>query len=202
MLMNRTIVAVLASCVLSGCVSTFSVDFDAPVPVEASRNWTVSDVIVSVPDDLTVVEAPSRLAPDADIVWHGDPPGNRRAQVARILERGAEIGVAGLNGPQPVILQLSLQQFHGVTPAAVSIAPAAVHNIAFSARFLTPRGEPLTKPVNLRADVDAIVGVAAILATQQGNTQKFRVTNRIATVIAGWVGTIDDPRQRFVALGR
>lgn len=200
--MTRTIVALLACFVLSGCVSTFSVDYDAPVPVEVSRKWTVQNIIVNVPDSLTVAEAPSRLVPDADIVWHGDPPGNRRAQVARIVERGASVGVAGLTGNQPVVLELTVQQFHGVTPAALSRAPAAVHNIAFAARFVTPRGEPITKPVNLRADLDAIVGVAAILAAQQGNTQKYRVTNNIAKVIAGWVGTIEDPRQRFVALGR
>ncbi|MEM9474082.1 MAG: DUF6778 family protein [Pseudomonadota bacterium] len=200
--MKRVIAACIACAALAGCVSTFSVDYEDPLPPEVTRSWTVNDVVVIVPERLTVAEAPSRIIPDADIVWHGDPPGDRRAQVAAILDRGATVGVAELNGTKPVILELTLQQFHGVTPAAVSRAPAAVHNIAFSARFTTTDGQALTYPTNLRADVDAIVGVAAVLASQQGNTQKYRVTNNIAKVVAGWVGSIDDPRQRFVAVGR
>ena len=199
----KRVIAALALCqMLAGCVSTFAVDFDGPVNPEVARTWTVTNVIVDVPRALTVAEAPSVMVPQADIVWHGDPPGDRRAQVASILEQGAWAGVAGLQGGKPVVLQLTLQQFHGVTPAALSRSPAAVHNIAFAARFLNAQGQPLTEPTNIRADLDAIVGVAAILATQQGATQKYRVTNNIAKVIAGWVGTIEDPRHRFVALGR
>lgn len=200
--MKRLLIACVLAMGLAGCVNTFAVDYDGPVDPEVARTWTVTDVVVIVPDTLTVAEAPARLVPQADIVWHGDAPGDRRAQVASILERGAWAGVAGLQGGKPVTLELTLQQFHGVTPAALSRSPAAVHNIAFSARFINPLGQELTRPTDIRADLDAIVGVAAILATQQGATQKFRVTNNIAKVIAGWVGTIDDPRQSFIAFGR
>ncbi|NOX39651.1 MAG: hypothetical protein GXP05_03795 [Alphaproteobacteria bacterium] len=58
--------------------------------VKSSRSlkWHVQDVRVNVADSLSVSEA-NRLIPNADIVWRGDPYGDRRVQIEDIIDLAA-----------------------------------------------------------------------------------------------------------------
>lgn len=195
-------ITLAAAVALAGCASDWTTDYEATVGPEVSRDWRVTDVQVQVPDSLTVSEVNS-FAPDADIVWHGDPPGDRRSQVAEILKTGIEGGSSTLRGKRPVTIVAALQNFHGVTPMSVTRAPAAVHNIAYQIQvFDSETGDAITDSTFIQADLEAFTGAAAVVATQQGQTQKVRVTNHLTAVTRGWLGTGPDVRRTFGSFGR
>lgn len=201
---RRTLILSGAAIFLAGCSGTWQVDYDEGVAPSVSKSWDVQRVVVSIPDRLTVSTA-NTYAPNADIVWHGEPVGTstRREQVRQILSEGVERGAAGLNGSRPVGLSAQLEHFHAVTPAAVARAPGAVHNIAFRIQAFDLRsGEPITEPQRIQADLEAFVGAAAITAAIDGQTQRVRIVDHLARVTAGWLGTGADQRRTFQSVGR
>lgn len=200
---RRTLlVAGLAAIVVAGCSSSWSVDYEAGLDPTVTRGWKLNDVIVSVPSSLTVSNANSYI-PNADIVWHGEPFGDRRAQVAAIMDEGLTAGASELQGDQPVTIVARLTQFHAVTPAAVARAPSAVHNIKYTVQVLDSRtGAPLTEPQSIAADLEAYVGAAAVAAAINGETQRNRIVAHIAAVTRGWLGFGPDQRREFSSLGR
>lgn len=191
-----------AALVLSACVGQWKVGYERGVSPSVSRNWRLSKVSVTVPTELTVSNS-NTYAPEADIVWHGEPLGDRRAQVAAILREGLRRGGRSLRGSRRVTLSATLMQFHAVTPAAVARAPGAVHNIAFALQVLDARtGAALTEPEVIRADLEAYVGAAAVTAALAGETQRVRIVQHIARVTQGWLGQGPDQRRSFGGVGR
>lgn len=193
--------AVLA---VSACTDTWQVAYDPAADAAVSRSWSVRAVQVSVPDSLTTTEEDS-FVPNADIVWHGEPRGDRRAQVAAILEDGIKRGTSGLKGGTPVILQVTLTQFHALTPKTVARAPtnSGVHNISYIVQVVDARtGKPLTQPQQIKADLPGLVGEAAWKAEAEGRGQKVQITQHLARVTAGWLGTGPDVRTTFKRTGR
>ena len=187
---------------LGACSTSWKVDYDQPVPAEVSRGWTVVDVVAVAPERLTVSES-NFFAPNADIVWHGDEFGDRRAQVAAIVDEGISQGASELKGPRGVTITARIETFHGVTPSAVARAPSAVHNIEYVVQVLDANtGQALTEPQRINADLEANVGAAAIAAAINGQTQKRRITDHIARVTRGWLGFGPDQRRTFAGLGR
>lgn len=198
----KLLTATLALVFLAGCSSTWVTDYDAPLDPQVTKNWRVSSVVIIVPETLTVSNA-NTFAPDADIVWHGDISGDRKQQVADIVEAGVTRGAASLRGGRSVQLVVGLQQFHAVTPKSVARAPAAVHNIMYTIQARDARsGAALTGPVLVEANLPAFVGTTAANAAASGQGQKQRITNHIARVTAGWLGVGPDPRGEFRSLGR
>mgnify|MGYP001822440460 CR=1 FL=1 len=199
---RRAVLALFMATVLSGCSGNWGVKYsEAPDPAVA-RDWRLSHVSVVVPDDLSISEDNS-YAPDADIVWHGEDYGDRRKQVDIILTEGLKKGGRGLRGRRPVVLAARLVQFHAVTPAAVSRAPGAVHNIKYDFQVFDARtGAPLTTPQRIAADLEAKVGAAAIVAAVEGDTQRVRIVRHLAAVTAGWLGLGPDQRRTFDSIGR
>ncbi len=187
---------------LTACGGGWMTDYDEPVGSEVSRAWDVRNVAVVVPDSLTVSNENS-LAPNADIVWHGEEFGDRRFQVKQIMETGITAGTGKLNGNRPVQMNVILQEFHAVTPAAVARSPSAVHNITFTLSVIDARtGEVLAEPQLIQADLEAYVGAAAFTAAIEGRTQKARIEAHLARVIEGWLGTGPDQRRSFSSIGR
>lgn len=198
----RTLVLLPAVIVVSACTSQWATDYDAPLDPAETRTWRIDSILVSAPDTLTVSDRNS-FAPSADIVWHGDPPGDRRAQVAAIVEDAARRATEELRGRRPVALSVTITQFHGVTPIAVLRAPGAVHNIIFTAQvFDAGKATPLTEPTLIQADLPALVGEEAFAAAQIGQTQKVRVTDHLIAVFKGWLGIGPDVRGTFESIGR
>ncbi len=191
-----------ALAVLTACSGTWSTDYDAPVAPEVTQGWRVNHVAIVVPDSLTVSDQNS-LAPNADIVWHGEPTGDRKAQVKEIMEAGIEAGVDKLNGGRPVQLNVVLQEFHAVTPAAVARSPSAVHNITFQLWVVDSRsGDTIVEPQIVKADLEAFVGAAAFTAILQGQDQRTRIEAHLARVIEGWLSVGPDQRRSFSSIGR
>ncbi|MEP4988291.1 MAG: DUF6778 family protein [Paracoccaceae bacterium] len=198
----KFLMAALSLILLSGCSSTWATDYDAPLDNQTTKNWRITSVEVIVPAELTVSDA-NVYAPNADIVWHGDVPGDRKQQVAKIVEAGVKRGAAPLRGGRAVTLVVQLQQFHAVTPKSVARAPAAVHNIKYTIQARDARsGAALTNAVQIEANLPANVGQVAVAASTNGQGQKQRTTNHIASVAAGWLGIGPDPRMEFRSLGR
>lgn len=198
----RILTGVLALILLAGCSSTWATYYEAALDPQTTKNWRISAVEVVVPAELSVSNA-NIFAPSADIVWHGDVDGDRKLQVAQIVEAGVERGAAPLRGGRAVVLVVLLQQFHAVTPKSVARAPAAVHNIQYSIQARDARsGAALTNVIPIVAELPANVGKAAAKASEMGQGQKQRITNHIARVTAGWLGIGPDPRFEFRSLGR
>lgn len=143
---------------------------------------SVNAVEIIVPDTLLVSEA-NRYYPKGDIVWRGEPLGDRRAQVKAIFEDGIGRGAATLEGPTPVDIQVEVLRFHALTQKA-RYTVGGVHSIAFSVTLKDPEtGDTLVEPHIVKADLKAYGGEAALSAEAGGFTQKFRITNHLANVI-------------------
>lgn len=196
------IMLIAGAFLLAACEREWSTDYDGPLSNATTANWRVSRVQVSVPDTLTVSDV-NRFFPNGDIVWHGDRDGDRRTQVKAITTAGVKQAVQGLHGSRPVVLEVTVLRFHGVTPITVARAPAAVHNMKFAAQVRDARtGAALTEPTLIKAELPALVGEEAYEAAQFGPTQKERVIEHIAATFSGWLGTGSDNRGTFISVGK
>jgi hypothetical protein len=192
----------MTAALVAGCGGGFHTDYPSAVEPEVAAGWTLADVRVIVPDILTVSEAPT-LLPRADIVWREDPPGDRRPQVAAILADAVRKGAVGLDGKQPVRIELALIRFHALTfEAETRLRNAGVHDIEFMAQIVDARtGAVLKGPDHVEASLPAESGVTMATARAQGQTQKSQITSHVSAVIAGWLGLGPDPRGSFSRLG-
>ncbi|APE43616.1 hypothetical protein BOO69_09470 [Sulfitobacter alexandrii] len=150
----------------------------APLP----QSFHVSRINVRVPENLSVSEA-NLYYPQADIVWRGDPLGDRRAQVREIFETALSLGTADLGGATDVVLDVEVTRFHSVTEKT-RYSVGGVHNMEFNLTLLSAEtGQPLGPTRAVETNLKAFGGQKAIDADRQGQTQKVRVTGHLAQVI-------------------
>lgn len=206
----KKFLSVAAVLVLSACASSEpasrSVSADAltlasrgtgSVPLDGPRVvaplYTVADVQVAVPTSLRVSEA-NVFYPMADIVWRGDPMGNRHAQVGAILRDAAVQATGSMRGPREAVVQIELVRFHGVTEKT-RYTVGGMHSMEFG---LTVRdaatGAVIDGPRLVKAAVRASGGRAAIAEEQAGRTQKVVVTEELVRTLRRELsGTVTDP---------
>lgn len=188
---------------LAGCTGqTWETKYDQLDQAQTAQ-WRVASVEVAVPETLTTSEENSYV-PDFDIVWHGEPAGDRRAQAAAIVTEGIQKGAAGLHGKTRVRIVATLGQFHAITPKVrESLQNSGVHNIQYTVQVFDARsGKALTQPQNIKAEFPALVGKAGDEADARGLTQRVQIVNQIAAVTRNWLGSGADPRGTFSRLGR
>ena len=136
---GKVLLALGAAIGLSACASA-PVTRDLPpgaaldaVPASVSLNALgpvdVVAINVSVPETLLVSEKNSYY-PGGDIVWHGDPVGNRRDQVKAIFEAAMANGTSDMTGDRKVMLDIVVTRFHSLTPKA-RYTVGGVHAIQF-----------------------------------------------------------------------
>ena len=191
----KLIIIMVLGVILSGCAtvdtasrnSPFEHTADAQVSLApaagAAPSVRVEEIKVSVPSTLIVSELNSYYPP-GDIVWRGDPHGDRYEQVKAIFEDGLARGTADLKGDVPVILDVEVERFHSVTEKT-RYSIGGVHSIRFKLAIRDANtGELLREPSVVKADLNAYGGQRAIEAEQQGQTQKVRVTDHLSNVIA------------------
>lgn len=202
-LTRRTALVALSATLLSACVGggTFETAYD-PVPPDLARGWRLAGVRVSVPETLTVSEA-KKLLPNADIVWREDPPGDRHAQVGKIIQSAVQSGAQGLRGPRPVIIEVTVTRFHALTfEAELSANDWGVHNIDFTARVLDAgSGAVLLPATAIRAELPALSGTRMSEARSRGVTQKSMIIGHVSKTVAGWLGLGPDNRGKFSRRG-
>ena len=144
--------------------------------------YRVRNINVDVPLSLEVSERNSYY-PGADIVWRGDPIGNRHEQVKAIFEAGFARGARDIRGSVPVDLDVRVERFHALTERA-RYTIGGVHAITFVMQVRDARtGDLLGEPKRVRADLDGYGGSAALRAEQAGLTQKVRITSHLAEVL-------------------
>lgn len=145
------------------------------------RGYDVTDVRVTVPASLSVSEANSYL-PRADIVWRGDPAGDRRAQISEVIRTAFEQGSAGLSGPRPVIVDLEIARWHSVTERT-RYTVGGVHSLKFTITVRDAEtGAVIEAPRLIETRLPAYGGQAAIDAEARGETQKVRLIAHLEQV--------------------
>lgn len=197
--MPTRIFAILAAALLlSGCVSSEAVtrnsdnrdlsiatrgERDAAAgPILMAPAYDVRAVEVSVPRTLQVSEA-NVYFPIADLVWRGEPLGDRHLQVERIFDEALFRTTSTMKSGAPAVVQVEVTRFHGVTEKTRYTVGGV-----FSLRFtLTVRdattGQVIDGPRVVIADTKASGGAKALQEEQLGLTQRVVVVNRLADVM-------------------
>jgi hypothetical protein len=148
----------------------------------AASNYEVTKLWVLVPDFLIVSEANNYL-PNADIVWRGDPPGNRYKQVDDLVTTAMETGVAGLHGPQKVEVVVQIARFHALTERARADV-GGYFGIWFYLSVRDPvTHQPIRPDVLFDATKEALGGRAAVVQELAGSTQKVIITEHLERMI-------------------
>ena len=181
--------AIAALGLLASCASR-NTSFSDEVSAAVSTNWHVHDVQVIIPDSLTTSEV-NILRPDVDVVWHGEPQGDRLQQVGIILHNALEVAAESLipeNNHRPVVIQATLIHFHSLTPRARALV-GGIHKVKFSIQVIDQKtDEVLAGPTVIEADEFAFGNWKAVRADAEGETMKVRISNRIVEVVSDWLG--------------
>lgn len=184
---RQAIAALIVGLSVAGCstpeTATRNASLETPSVAVAAPAYAVQEIRVNVPKSLRVSEA-NRYLPGGDIVWREDPAGDRHAQVKAIFEAAMQQGVNAMQpGHLPAVLDIQVTRFHALTEKA-RYTVGGVHALQFHMLLRNPEtGVAYGKPQFVKADFKALGGQAAIKAEQQGITQKYRITNHLASVI-------------------
>ena len=150
--------------------------------VVASRDYDVVAVNVTVPEELDVSEG-NNYYPFADIVWRGDPIGDRYAQIAAIFEEAASRGVLQSEGARPVIADIEVVRFHGVTERT-RYSVGGNYNIVFDLAITDAlSGEIVEAERRVAGNLPAPGGEAAVRLEQNGQTEKVRVLDFLTLLL-------------------
>jgi hypothetical protein len=180
----RLIAALILGTGLSACATTETVSRNVPLESEALtapeqqiiRDYNVTSIMVNVSRDLRVSER-NGYYPNADIVWRGDPVGDRHDQIEEIFRTAATQAAAELAGSRDVIAVIDLVRFHGVTERT-RYSVGGVYNMVFNLGIYDGEtGLVIEAPRRLVADLPAPGGQAAVQLEQAGQTEKVRVLN-------------------------
>lgn len=179
---------------VSGCASVPQVPAPAVSFVAAPaqtpalpRSISVSKINVAVPYTLKVSEG-NGYYPVTDIVWRGDPIGDRRVQIREIFENAFALGTRSMQGETPVVLDVELKRFHSITDRT-RLSVGGVHHMVFEMTVRDARTGAVILPARqIETSLKAYGGVRAVKADQRGQTQKVRVTGYLARLIQQELG--------------
>ncbi|MBV2360904.1 hypothetical protein KUH32_14140 [Thalassococcus sp. CAU 1522] len=156
---------------------------EQPLPTQARSPYTISGYSVSVPEKLKVSEA-NLYYPVTDIVWRGDPYGNRKRQIIEIFQESISRATPGIDGPRPVTLAIELKRFHSITEKT-RYTIGGMHSISFYVTVTDAEtGEVLIDRRKVKADLEAFGGQRALAADRQGLGMKERIQRHLARVLA------------------
>ncbi|MFT5628875.1 MAG: hypothetical protein ACI82I_000965 [Gammaproteobacteria bacterium] len=174
---------------VAGCASVDTVSRNAPLDVSAfdvegrivARSYVIEDMTFAASSELSVSESNSYY-PSADVVWRGDPIGDRIEQIGTIFETATVRNQDRLDGNVPVVVDFELVRFHGVTERT-RFSIGGVYNIVFTISVRNAiTGEIIEEARLIEADLSAPGGIAALMQEQRGQTEKVRVTDFLTQV--------------------
>lgn len=181
----------VVSAALTACSGAEVVSRNAPLETprvaspeiqQVQRNYALHSIRFAVPSDLTVSEA-NGYYPIADIVWRGDPLGNRPEQIAAIFETSIRSAGESLSGNRPVTVDVQLVRFHSLTERT-RFSVGGVHSIKFDLTIRDAETGLVIEPTRrIDADLPALGGTAAVAADFQGQGQKVRITAHLTNLI-------------------
>ncbi|MFP7672732.1 DUF6778 family protein [Marivita sp. S0852] len=178
--------AVLLAVSLSACASTGPAS-RAAMPDDTALGFVQPDYMidsftVSVPQSLVVNER-NTYYPRGDIVWRGDPLGDRHGQVKAMFETALRNAAPHVQGTRPVRVDVQVTRFHALSEKA-RYTVGGVHDISFKMRLVDiETGQQIGATKDVDADLDALEGQSAIAADARGETQKQRLIAHLAQVM-------------------
>ena len=144
--------------------------------------FDVQRVDIVVPRNLKVSEA-NMYYPPADIVWRGEPRGDRFSQVEAIWREAADRATAGMGKGVPVVVTVEVTRFHCLTEKT-RYSVGGVHSLHFLLTVTNAStGAVIDGPRRVVADVKAAGGQRAVDEEARGLTQRVVVVNRLAEVL-------------------
>lgn len=151
-------------------------------PLVLASQYDVVGLNINVPHSLRVSEANS-FHPRADIVWHGDPFGDRYQQVAAIFRDAATAATGQMTQGRQVVVGIEVVRFHGVTDKT-RYTVGGVHSMHFMLTVTDAQtGQVIDGPRLVVADVKAAGGNAALAEDRAGRTQRVVVTERLTAAL-------------------
>ena len=191
-LLLKTVALGAVAAALTACSSVDTVTRNAPLETprigaveqaQVVRDYSLHAIRFAAPADMRVSEANSYY-PIADVVWRGDPLGNRLEQISSIFQTSVTAAGETLTGSVPVIVDVELVRFHSLTERT-RYSVGGVHSIKFD---LTVRdattGAVLEQTRRINGDLAALGGYAAVAADNQGQGQKVRITTHLTQLFA------------------
>ena len=179
------LIASLGACAAPDLASRnrgLSPDAPAAGPTALRPLYDVRKIEITVPHSLRVSEA-NVFFPLADIVWRGEPRGDRYAQVQKIFEDGFARGTKGMTRCPAVVVKAEVERFHILTEKAKFFTGGS-----FDMRFrLTvteaKTGKVLDGPRIVVASMPGAGGKRAIEEEARGLTQRVKIVAHLAEVI-------------------
>ena len=181
----KTLLATILLVSLTACASvptaTRSAMPDDVLPGYGAPNVRIDSFTVSVPQSLKANER-NLYYPVGDIVWRGEPRGDRHAQVKAIFEAGLRRAAPMIEGARPVRIDVQVLRFHSLLEKA-RYTVGGVHDIDFRYRLVdVATGQQIGPTKDVGADLDALGGQAAMAAEGRGETQKLRIIAHLSRV--------------------
>jgi len=166
----------------STTTTTTAPAIQAGVPAPQTRSLQFTGFTVDVPPSLRVSEANS-FYPTGDIVWRGEPFGDRHAQVASIVSDATRRAFGQTEGATRAVAELKVTRFHALTEKA-RYTTGGWHEINF---VLTVRnadtGALIDGPRMIKTRTTAFGGYRAMEAEAQGMTERVRIVGHLANVL-------------------
>lgn len=179
-MLRRMVIAILVLGAVAACgVSGGGISAARP---EISRDYRLTGLTYAVQPNLTVSEA-NMLFPVADIVWRGDPFGDRAEQIGAMFRVAGNQAMTMVTGHQPVIVDVVLTRFHGQTERTQATI-GGNYDIQFLMTVRDGRTGAVLEPQRLVAlDIAEPGGAAFFALVQSGQTPKVRVTSALAQAL-------------------
>jgi hypothetical protein len=181
----KTLAGLLITITLSACAAppsaTRSAMPEAPIMGRAQTDVSIDSFTVSVPRSLEVSER-NLYYPRGDIVWRGDPIGDRHAQVQAIVKASLRNAAPRIKGTRPVRMDVQITRFHALSEKA-RYSVGGVHDIDFKYRLIDVQtGRQIAPTKDVSADLQGLAGQAAIASNARGVTQKSRIIAHLTRV--------------------
>lgn len=140
------------------------------------RDYSLESMTFSTLEGITVSEE-EIFYPGGDVVWRGDPPGDRLLQIQAMFEEAASRNIAALNGSVPIDIDVVLVRFHGVSNRTLYTI-GGVYHIVFDLTIRAAGTDVALEPTRrVAGQLDAPGGELAARNEAAGQTQKVRVTD-------------------------
>ena len=180
------LLALTSACAPTGVASRLDSDVTTLSTATEGRPvaavYDVQRVDIVVPRNLRVSEA-NKYYPVADIVWRGEPRGDRFTQVEAIWREAADRVTAGMGQGVPVVVTVEVTRFHCLTEKT-RYSVGGTHSLHFLLTVTNAAtGEVIDGPRRVVADVKAAGGQKAIEEEARGLTQRGVVVNRLSEVL-------------------
>lgn len=189
--MFRTGIMLSVGLALSACGSFDTASRNAPLDlnqvapvISAAPVVAIADYNIKVSRALRVSEA-NTYYPLGDIVWRGEVPGDRHAQVARIFQDSIlKVQSQNAEGAMPVVVDVEVLRFHALTEKT-RYTIGGVHSVTFTMTVRDPITDQILVPAyEVSANLRGFGGSNAIAAERNGLDQKTRITHHLTNVIA------------------